>query len=235
MNRRQSLGQHFLISESLAKSIVDYANITKKDAVLEIGTGKGILLPFLCHAAKKVISVETDKELYFAALKKISNFSNLELILGDGFKLDLEFTILVSNLPYSESRRAIEWLIQKKYSHAVIMVQKEFAEKLMAIDGKSRKAVTILANYGAKIEPLIDVKKTHFFPQPKIDSVVLRLTKTHQIPKSIINTVNRLFSYRRKTIHNIGKEFGILIDSNKRLEDLTNGEIIKLAKQINKN
>lgn len=235
MNRRQSLGQHFLISESLAKSIVGYANITKKDTVLEIGTGKGILLPFLCHAAKKVISVETDRELYFAVLKKFPNFSNLELLYGDGFKLDLEFTILVSNLPYSESRRAIEWLIQKKYSHAVIMVQKEFAEKLMANGGKNRKAITVLANYGAKIEPLLDVKKSYFFPPPKIDSIVLRLTKTHQIPKDIINTVNRLFSYRRKTIHNIGKEFGISIDSNKRLEDLTNGEIIKLAKQINKN
>ncbi len=235
MNRRHSLGQHFLISESIAKSIVDYANITKKDTVLEIGTGKGILLPFLCQAAKKVISIETDRELYFAALEKFSNFSNLELIQGDGFKLEPEFTILVSNLPYSESRRAIEWLIQKKYLHAVIMVQKEFAEKLMADDGKDRKAITVLANYGAKIETLMDVKKSNFSPPPKVDSIVLRLTKTYQIPKGIINTVNRLFSYRRKTIHNIGKEFEISIDSKKRLEDLTNGEIIKLAKQIIKN
>jgi len=232
MNRRHSLGQHFLISESIAKSIVAYANITKKDTVLEIGTGKGILLPFLCGIAKKVISVEKDRDLYSDAVKKFSNFSNLELIQGDGFKLDPKFTILVSNLPYSESRRAIEWLIQKKYSHAVIMVQKEFAEKLMANDGKNRKAITVLANYGTKIESLLDVKKSSFSPAPKVDSVVLRLTKTHQIPKVLINTVNRLFSYRRKTIHNIGKEFGISIDSNKRLEDLTNGEIIKLAKQI---
>ncbi|HXV39089.1 MAG TPA: rRNA adenine dimethyltransferase family protein [Nitrosopumilaceae archaeon] len=234
MNRRHSLGQHFLISESIAKSIVDYANITKKDTVLEIGTGKGILLPFLCGAAKKVISVEKDREL-FTALKKFTSFANLELIQGDGFKLDPKFSILVSNLPYSESRRAIEWLIQKKYSHAVIMVQKEFAEKLMADGGKNRKAITVLANYGTKIEPLLDVKKSNFSPPPKVDSVVLRLTKSHQIPKVIINTVNRLFSYRRKTIHNIGKEFGISIDSNKRLEDLTNGEIIKLAKQIIRN
>lgn len=235
MNRRQSLGQHFLISEPIAKSIVDFADITEKDTVLEIGTGKGILLPFLCRMAKKVISVETDSELYSEALRKFSNFSNLELIHGDAFKADLEFTVLVSNLPYSESRRAIEWLIQKKYSHAVIMVQKEFAEKLMASDGKNRKAVTILADHCAKIEPLVDVKKSNFSPPPKVDSIVLRLTKTHQISKDLIQTVNRIFSYRRKTIHNIGKEFGISIDSNKRLDDLTNSEIIKLAKQINKN
>jgi 16S rRNA (adenine1518-N6/adenine1519-N6)-dimethyltransferase len=235
MNRRHSLGQHFLISESIAKSIVDYANITKKDTVLEIGTGKGILLPFLCRSAKKVLSVETDRHLYLETSKKFANFVNLELINSDGFTQDLEFSILVSNLPYSESRRAIEWLIQQKYSHAVIMVQKEFAEKLAAVDGKSRKAITVLANYGVKIEPLLEVKKSHFSPQPKVDSTVLRLTKTHLIQKSLITIVNRLFSYRRKTIHNLGKEFGISIDSNKRLEDLTNDEIIKLAKQIDKN
>jgi 16S rRNA (adenine1518-N6/adenine1519-N6)-dimethyltransferase len=235
MNRRQSLGQHFLISESIAKSIVDSAGITEKDTVLEIGTGKGILLPFLCRTAKKVISVETDRELYSEALRKFSNFSNLELIHGDAFKADLEFTVLVSNLPYSESRKTIEWLIQKKYSHAVIMVQKEFAEKLMASDGKNRKAVTVLADHCAKIETLVDVKKSNFSPPPKVDSIVLRLTKTHQISKDLVQTVNRIFSYRRKTIHNISKEFGISIDSNKRLDDLTNSEIIKLAKQINKN
>ena len=81
----------------------------------------------------------------------------------------------------------------------------------------------------------MDVKKSNFSPPPKVDSIVLRLTKTHQISKDLIKAVNRIFSYRRKTIHNIGKEFGISVDSNKRLEDLTNGEIIKLAKQINKN
>jgi len=235
MNRRRLLGQHFLVSESIAKSIADCANITKKDTVLEIGTGRGILIPFLCQAAKKVISVETDKELYLAALEKFSNLSNLSLMHGDGFKLDLDFTVFVSNLPYSESRKAIEWLIQKKFSHGVIMVQKEFAEKLLSKPGnKNHRSVTVLANHCTKIEHIMDVKKTNFSPMPKVDSAVLRLTKAHQISKNIINTVNRLFSYRRKTIRNVAKQFGKSIDSNQRFEDLTDGEIVKLAKQINK-
>ena len=75
MNRRQSLGQHFLVSDSIAKSIVDFAKITKNDTVLEIGAGKGILIPFLCKAAKNVISVERDKKLYLLAQQKFSNFS----------------------------------------------------------------------------------------------------------------------------------------------------------------
>jgi len=236
MKKRHLFGQHFLISESVAKSIVNFAKITKKDTVLEIGTGSGILIPYLCEVAKHVISVEKDKELYSQALEKFSNFTNLALKQGDGFKMDFDFTIFVSNLPYSESRNALEWLAQKKFSHGVIMVQKEFFEKLFAKPGsKNHKAITVLANHCAEIKHLMDVKRSVFSPPPNVDSVILKLTKRQQISKDIIKTVNKLFSYRRKTLHNVAKQFGVLVDSNKRFEDLTNGEIINLAKQINKN
>jgi len=236
MKKRHLLGQHFLVSEPIAKSIVDFAEVTKKDTVLEIGTGRGILIPYLCQRAKKVISVEKDKELYSQALERFSNFSNLTLRHGDGFKMNLDFAIFVSNLPYSESRNAIEWLAQRKFSHGIIMVQKEFAEKLFATPGdKNHKAVSALANHCAEIKHLMDIKKSVFSPPPRVDSVILKITKKHQISKDLVNTVNKLFSYRRKTLHNVAKQFGILVDSDKRFEDLTNGEIINLAKQINKN
>ena len=236
MKKRQLLGQHFLVSQSTAKSIVDFAEITKKDTVLEIGTGRGIMIPYLCETAKKVISVEKDKGLYSQALEKFENFPNLTLKQGDGFKMDLDFTIFVSNLPYSESRNAIEWLAQKKFSHGVIMVQKEFAEKLIAKPGsKNHKAITVIANHCAEIKHMMSVKRSDFSPSPKVESVVLKLTKKQQISKDLINTVNKLFSYRRKTLHNVAKQFGVLVESNERFENLTNGEIINLAKEINKN
>src|SRR5690348_229884 len=236
MKKRQLLGQHFLISQSTAKSIVDFAEITKKDTVLEIGTGQGIMIPYLCQKAKKVISVEKDKELYSQAIEKFESYPNLTLKQGDGFKMDLDFTIFISNLPYSESRNAIEWIAQTKFSHGVIMVQKEFAEKLVAKPGsKNHKAITVIANHCLDIKHMMDVKRTNFSPPPKVESVVLKLTKKQQISKDLINTVNKLFSYRRKTLHNVAKQFGISVDSDKRFEDLTNGEIINLAKQINKN
>ena len=236
MNRRQSLGQHFLVSNSIAKSIVDFAKITKNDTVLEIGTGRGILIPFICQAAKNVISVERDQELFLLAQQKYSSFSNLSLKHGDAFEMNVDFTVLVSNLPYSKSRKAIEWLIQKKFRVAIIMVQKEFAQKLLSKPGtKNHRAISVLANYSAGIEPLMEVSKLNFFPAPKVDSIVLRLTKKHNISKKIIDSINKLFSYRRKTIHNIAKQFRVSIDSNKRLEDLPDGEIIKLAKEISRN
>jgi len=138
MRKRQRLGQHFLISQTVAKKIVEAARITKKDVVLEIGTGRGILVPLLCEKAKQVISIEADAILYQDAKKRFSNIANLAIRYGDGFKTDEKFSIFVSNLPYSKSRKAMEWLIQKKFSRAVVMVQKEFYEKLVS---KGKKIV----------------------------------------------------------------------------------------------
>src|SRR3989337_379977 len=114
MIKRQRLGQRFLVTQSVAKKIVEAAGITKKDVVLEIGTGRGILVPLLCEQAGQVISIESDLELYNTAKEKFSDITNLTLLYGDGFKIDEKFTIFVSNLPYSKIRDAMEWLVQKK-------------------------------------------------------------------------------------------------------------------------
>jgi 16S rRNA (adenine1518-N6/adenine1519-N6)-dimethyltransferase len=231
MRRRQRLGQHFLTSDIVAKKIVDAASITKKDIVLEIGTGKGILIPHLCRNAKKVISIESDYLLYQSVTKKFSDIDNLELVHGNGFKSGVKFTILVSNLPYSKSRDAMEWLIQQKYLQAVVMVQKEFFEKLQAA-GNERKAISVLVNYSTRIEKILNVDKSNFSPSPKVNSVVLRLERKKTISKELIKTVNRLYSYKRKSLQNILKQFDKVIESNKRLEELSSEEIIDIAKQI---
>jgi len=231
MRKRQRLGQHFLKSRIVAKKIVNAAAITKKDVVLEIGTGRGILVPLLCEKAKEVISIESDYTLYKNAIEKFSDIDNLELEHTDGFKSNVKFSIFVSNLPYSKSRDAMEWLIQKKYLRAVVMVQKEFYEKLTAI-GKDRKAVSVLVNYSNEIEKISNVSKNNFVPPPKIDSVVLKLIRKKTLSKELIQTVNRLFSYKRKNLQNILKQFGKKIESNKRLEELSTEEIIDIAKQV---
>ncbi|MEO9277487.1 MAG: rRNA adenine dimethyltransferase family protein [Nitrososphaera sp.] len=234
MNKRQSLGQHFLKSQSIAKSIVNFAKITKNDTVLEVGTGKGILTPYLCEKAKHVISIEKDPLLYVQAKESLGMASNLSLEKGDAFKTSHDFTIFVSNLPYSESRRAIEWLVQRRFKRAIIMVQKEFFEKLLVTKGKERRAISVLASYSFEIQNLMDVKNTNFNPPPKIDSVVIQIVPREQLSINLVNAVNKLFSFKRKTLRHIGKKMGVEIKSDKRLEDLTEGEIIEIAKKINK-
>ena len=232
MIKRKLLGQHFLISQSIAKSIVDSAGITKDDVVLEIGTGKGILTPLLCKDAKQVISIEKDPVLYSKAKDAFSHLPNLVLEKGDAFKKDVAFTILVSNLPYSESRTAIEWLVQRKFKHATVMVQKEFAQKLAKKDGKERRAISVIANYCLEIEDIMDVKNTNFRPLPKVDSVVISIVQKHMLSSTTVHAVNKLFSFKRKTIRHIGKKMGLEIDSDKRLEEMPDGEIIDIAKRI---
>ena len=231
MIKRKLLGQHFLNSKSIAEFIVKEAKISKTDVVFEIGTGLGILTPLLCKNAKKVISIDADRNLIKKAKSELIQFDNLVLKWGDGFKQKDEFTIIVSNLPYSKSKDAIEWLAQNSFSHGVIMVQKEFAEKLLATS-KNRRAVSIIATYALDIKKISDVGKNNFSPPPKIDSVILQISKKTIIDKKLVSIINDIFSYRRKTVKNILKQFNKQSTIEKRVDDLSGDEIVNLAKQI---
>lgn len=231
MIKRKLLGQHFLNSKSIAEFIVKEAEISKNDVVFEIGTGPGILIPLLCENAQKVISVDADEKLIKKARLNFSKLDNLVLKSGDGFSQKDVFSIFVSNLPYSKSKDAIEWLAQNSFSHGVIMVQKEFAEKLLATS-KNRRAVSIIATYTLEIEKISVVGKNNFSPPPKVDSVILKISKKTTIDKKLISLINDLFSYRRKTVKNILKQFNKQSTIEKRIDDLSGDEIVNLAKQI---
>ena len=231
MIKRKLLGQHFLNSKSIAEFIVKEAEISKNDIVFEIGTGPGILIPLLCENAQKVISVDADENLIKKARLNFSKFDNLILKSGDGFNQKDVFSIFVSNLPYSKSKDAIEWLAQNSFSHGVIMVQKEFAEKLLATS-KNRRAVSIIATYTLDIEKISVVGKNNFSPPPKVDSVILKISKKTTLDKKLISLINDLFSYRRKTVKNILKQFNKQSTIEKRIDDLSGDEIVNLAKQI---
>ena len=231
MIKRKLLGQHFLNSKSIAEFIVKEARISKNDVVFEIGTGLGILTPLLCKNAQKVISVDADENLIKKAKSTFTRFDNLVLKSGDGFKKKDVFSIFVSNLPYSRSKDAIEWLSKTPFSHGVIMVQKEFAEKLFATS-KNRRAISIIATHALNIQKISDVGKNNFSPPPKIDSVILKISQNIVMDETLISTINNIFSYRRKTVKNILKQFDKQSTIEKRIDDLSGDEIVNLAKQI---
>ena len=232
MIKRRRLGQHFLTSASIAESIVSEAKITKNDTVFEVGTGRGILTPLLCQRAARVISVDLDEQLIRDARSRFSDVDNLVLKSGDGLKSKDTFSIFVSNLPYSRSKDAIEWLAQTPFSHGIIMVQKEFAEKLLASSSKQRKAVSVIAASAFEMTISSQVGRNNFSPRPKIDSVVLKITQKSRLSRELVQTINRIFSYRRKTVKNILKQFDKESDVDKRIDDLTVREIVDLAGKI---
>ena len=231
MIKRKQLGQHFLNSSTVAKSIISDAEISKNDIVYEVGTGLGILTRLLCEKAQKVISIDLDENLVRHAKIKFSDIENLVLKSGDGFKNTDPFTIFVSNLPYSKSKDAVEWLAQTSFSHGVIMVQKEFADKLLA-KSNNRKAISIIATHAFEITVLSKVSKNNFSPPPMVDSVLLKIMKKNDLKKDLILTIHKIFSYRRKTVKNILKQFNIETVMDKRMDDLSGDEIIAIANQI---
>jgi len=233
MSIRKKLGQNFLNSKPIAKFIVDSAKISKNDTVYEIGIGKGILTPFLCEQSKNVISVEKDHRLYEETTIKFSKIKNLKIIHGDGFKQNEKFDIFVSNLPYSESKKAIHWMLMNKFAYGVVMVQYDFAKKLLA-EKQERKAISVLAQSGFEMNILKKIGKENFTPNPKIASTIMSFRRKTTFSKELIQSVNLMFSFRRKKIQNIGKKLGLEIKSNDRLEEMNNEEIIKFAKKIGK-
>ena len=233
MSIRKKLGQNFLNSKTIAKFIVDSANISKNDIVYEIGIGKGILTPFLCEISKSVISVEKDHQLYEVSRQKFSTVKNLQIIHGDGFKQNKKFDIFVSNLPYSESKKAVHWMLMNKFAHGIVMVQYDFAKKLLA-QKQERRAVSVLAQSGFEMKILKKIGKENFNPPPKIDSAIMSFSRKDTFSKELIQSVNLMFSFRRKKLQNIGKKLGIEIKSDQRLEEMNNNEIIKFAKKIRK-
>ncbi len=233
MNKRRLLGQHILVDNSILRAIADYAELDRNDIVFEIGTGNGNLTGELCKRAKTVISCEVDKELHKEAQNTLGMYGNLLLINGDGFTTDHYFDVFVSNLPYSKSRAAIEWLADREFDRAIVMVQKEFAAKLLSNNGKNYRAVSALAQYCFDIEPLMQVGKNSFNPKPKVDSVLLKMIKRRKVDKDVIRELKLLFSFRGKKVRSVARKFEISeYLKDKRVERLSPEEAVRLAEKI---
>ena len=219
MRRRRLYGQHFLISRTLASRIVRAAGIRPDDTVLELGTGRGMLTPLLCSMASRVISVESDVRLYEKAAARLSH-DNLTLLCGDGFKVDAVFDVFVSNLPYSRSRQAVEWLAARRFRCGIITVQEEFAQKISET-GPDRRAVSVVWREAFEAGDSFPVGRRNFDPPPMVSSTAIPFQKRRVIPPHITHNLHMLFSRRRKLLHTG--------TGPRRLADLSNREVMEIA------
>jgi 16S rRNA (adenine1518-N6/adenine1519-N6)-dimethyltransferase len=242
-SKTRSLGQHHLIDKRVLKEVIRLSQISREEVICEAGTGEGILTRELCKYAKRVISFEIDRILYLRARNYLSGFSNLLLIHEDIFKnSDIEFDVFVSNLPYSRSKRAIEWLALKKFNRAIVMLQKEFVDKLQAKSGQSNyRSISVIGQYCFKIENLFEVNKSSFTPQPKIDSEVIRLTpkRDDRLIMETINNVHYIFSRRNKRASSVLRAFDGTAShyhdwNDKRIDQMTPEELVALAGSMKK-
>jgi 16S rRNA (adenine1518-N6/adenine1519-N6)-dimethyltransferase len=228
-----------LVDRRILAKIISAAYISKDEIVLEAGTGQGILTAELCKYAKQVISYEIDIKLYRKVQEQLlSQFKNLELVNADLFKTKDPhfFDVFISNLPYSRSRDAIEWLSTQEFDRAILMVQEEFADKLAARPGsKNYRAISALAAHCFAIEKLFKVRRESFEPQPKVESSIIRIIPINAITREGIRNINLLFSRRNKKASSVAAEIGIIIDANygsKKIDELEPRHLVQIAELI---
>lgn len=218
----KALGQNFIIDSSVCPKMVENLWADDKTGVIEIGPGIGVLTKELCKTAGRVVAIELDKRLFPVLKETLGEFSNIEIVEGDVLKLDLQALIdekfsemtsvkVCANLPYYITSPVIMALLESKLAidEIVVMVQKEAAERLCAeIGTRDSGAVTVAVNYYAEAQMLFAVPKECFYPAPKVDSAVMKLTLRKNPPvdvtdeKHFFAVVKAAFAQRRKTALN---------------------------------
>lgn len=259
ISANKSLGQNFLINDSVVDKIVESAEITKNDLVIEIGPGLGNLTEFLLEKAGKVIAIELDQRMLEILNDRFSLYDNFEIINEDVLKVNLNELIsknknskiknakIVANLPYYITTPIIMKLLEEKLDIETItvMVQKEVADRLIAVPGeKLSGAITYSVYYYATSENVTIVENNSFIPEPEVDSEVIKLSIRKNPPVELLDedqffkTVKASFMQRRKTLFNALVNGGILKnkqDAKKLFDDLnmdynTRGESLSIEK-----
>jgi len=216
LRARKSLGQHFLIDEAVLSTIIEAAELSPKDVVVEVGPGLGILTVELARLAGKVIAVELDTELASLLQRRLALLSNLRVVNADILKVKLVQLLggknnykVVANLPYYITSPVLRYFVEAapKPSLMVMMVQKEVGEAIVARPGNMSILAVSLQLY-SRVRIIAPVPAQSFYPQPKVDSVVLRFdmlpepaVKVGDI-KRFFEVVKSGFSSPRKQLHN---------------------------------
>ncbi|MFH1565043.1 MAG: 16S rRNA (adenine(1518)-N(6)/adenine(1519)-N(6))-dimethyltransferase RsmA [bacterium] len=181
----REMGQNFLINEDVYQRIIEVAGLSKKDVVLEVGPGLGILTRLLCKNSKRVVAVELDEKIfnYLKIIKELEKLDNLELLNQNilDFKIaDLseQKVKVVANLPYNITsiflRKFLHFLAEEKIDEMVLMLQKEVAERIVSGAGQM-SLLSLSAQFYCDPEIVEYVDKNNFWPQPKVDSAIIKL------------------------------------------------------------
>ena len=214
-------GQNFLIDSHILEKIIEAAEITKEDMVLEIGPGIGTMTQYLAEHAREVVAVEIDKTLIPILEDTLSAYDNVTVINEDILKVNIEALArekngnrpikVVANLPYYITTPIIMGLFESHTPLAsiTIMVQKEVADRMQAGPGtKDYGALSLAVQYYAKPEIMMNVSPGCFIPKPNVGSAVIRLTRYEQNPVQVkdedflFSLIRAAFGQRRKTLVN---------------------------------
>jgi 16S rRNA (adenine1518-N6/adenine1519-N6)-dimethyltransferase len=229
----KTLGQSFLVDSEVAREMVRVAELDRDTSVLEIGGGLGILSEMVARVAGEVHVVEVDSRLADALREVLGTYSNVNIIEGDALEVDLpDVDRVVSNLPYSISSAITFRLVSEiSFDFAVLMYQKEFAQRLLAEPStRHYSRLSVDAQYLAKFQHIMEVPAHMFYPVPAVDSMVVRMEsrKEGRFARNqdvFFWLVHGIYSYPNKQVR---KALGIWL-KNLREEKRTVDTIIERA------
>ena len=220
-NFQKKFGQNFLIDTGILEEIIEAAQITKDDFVLEIGPGIGTMTQYLCEAARAVVAVEIDTNLIPILKDTLAEYNNVDVLNEDILKVNISKLAeeknngkpikVVANLPYYITTPIIMGLFESHVpiDSITIMVQKEVADRMQVGPGtKDYGALSLAVQYYAKPYIVANVPPNCFMPRPKVGSAVIRLTRYAETPvqvddeKLLFQIVRASFNQRRKTLAN---------------------------------
>lgn len=221
-NFQKKFGQNFLIDSNILENIIDAAEITKDDCVLEIGPGIGTMTQYLCENAREVVAVEIDKKLIpILENDTLAAYDNITIINEDILKVDINKIVqekndgkpikVVANLPYYITTPIIMGLFESHVplDSITIMVQKEVADRMQVGPGtKDYGALSLAVQYYAKPKVMLTVPASCFMPRPNVDSAVIKLTRYQDSPvkaadeRFMFDIIRASFNQRRKTLVN---------------------------------
>jgi 16S rRNA (adenine1518-N6/adenine1519-N6)-dimethyltransferase len=204
------LGQNFMVEPAYYAELCEYACLSKADVVLDAGAGFGFLTRYLANKCKAVIAVEKDPRVASVLREQVRDCANVTVVEGDVLKAQLpEFDKVVAIPPYYLSSKLVTWLIEHKTTCAVLILQREFAAKLVAPVGSDDYGwLTVITSHEVEAELLDDVPKSCFYPAPEVGSVIVRLTRWKATPfevhdDALFNVLVRgLFTQRNKKVSN---------------------------------
>lgn len=223
---KKSFGQNFLIDDNILQGIVDSANVTSEDTIVEIGPGLGNLTHYILEKGAKVIAFEIDNDMIDILKDRFANNTNLDIVKQDILKVDMEEYFdnkkvkIIANLPYYITTPIIFKLLEyrKNIDSITIMIQKEVADRIAALPcSKDYGVLTINTNYMADIKRIFNVPNTSFIPAPNVTSSVIQIVPNEEKEKALgikdeemfKELIKKAFSARRKKLSNSLSNTGI--------------------------
>lgn len=234
MNRRKRLGQHYLVDSHVVEKMLGVADVGKEERTLEIGPGRGALTYELCKRTDKLDAYEIDRQNFSILRAKLGDKVNLHL--GDVFRFEPQFDVLVSSLPYSMSSVFVEWLSEREYSRAVVLLQDEFVRKIVSPPRtKDYRAISAISQVSSSIEIKAAVDRSAFDPRPKVNSMIVVIRPKRRLDNQIISIIKKLFSLRRRKLGAVLKELGLKADTSwmeERVQTIPPEEVYLIASRL---